>query len=64
MTNAPSLSPRAAWILILVASAIMMITMGARLTTALLFVAALGATRLATVPQTAGLAGNLFGAKA
>lgn len=36
MTNAhPSLSPRAAWILILVASAIMMITMGARLTTGL-----------------------------
>lgn len=36
MSNAnPSLSPRAAWILILVASAIMMITMGARLTTGL-----------------------------
>lgn len=36
MTNAnPTLSPRAAWILILVASAIMMITMGARLTTGL-----------------------------
>ena len=36
MTNAnPALSPRAAWTLILVASAIMMITMGARLTTGL-----------------------------
>lgn len=36
MTDAnPTLSPRAAWILILVASAIMMITMGARLTTGL-----------------------------
>jgi len=36
MTNAnPTLSPRAAWTLILVASAIMMITMGARLTTGL-----------------------------
>ena len=38
MTNAASsasLSPRAAWILILVASAVMMITMGARLTTGL-----------------------------
>jgi len=36
MTNAnPVLPPRAAWILILVASAIMMITMGARLTTGL-----------------------------
>jgi MFS family permease len=36
MTNAnPILSPRAAWTLILVASAIMMITMGARLTTGL-----------------------------
>lgn len=36
MTNAnPTPSPRAAWILILVASAIMMITMGARLTTGL-----------------------------
>ena len=36
MTNAnPTLSPRAAWTLILVASAIMMITMGARLTSGL-----------------------------
>jgi MFS family permease len=36
MTNAnPALSPRAAWTLILVASAIMMITMGARLTSGL-----------------------------
>ena len=36
MTDAtPTLSPRAAWILILVASAIMMITMGARLTSGL-----------------------------
>ena len=37
MTNAAptQLSPRAAWILILVASAVMMITMGARLTSGL-----------------------------
>ncbi|SFC15375.1 MFS transporter [Massilia yuzhufengensis] len=35
MTHQPSMTPRAAWMLILAASAILMITMGARLTTGL-----------------------------